>query len=180
MIVADGVGGRSGGAEASELLVQCVAGHFRDTTGEVSDLDCVSLLERIDRILWEDRLAGETTAVLAVVTPEAIVGASVGDSDAYLILPDREYALTHNRRKPYLGYGAAAAEPFNAELGDGVLLLASDGLWKYADLGRVLSIARTPSLSLEAMAAALIDAARLPNGALWDDVSVALCRRSHA
>ena len=214
MVVADGVGGRPGGAEAATLLVENVVNYFVHADYEVTDLALVQMLTEIDQALSSDENAGETTAVVAVVTEEGVVGAFVGDSDAYLFLPDGthpgsffgpprtgiirfagrppeaggggvsgvahpiavNYQLTQGRRKPYLGYGAAWPEPFNAELRDGTLLLASDGLWKYADLDRIADIVRSTE-PLDAVARRLVDAARLPNGTLQDDITVALCRR---
>jgi serine/threonine protein phosphatase PrpC len=176
MVVADGVGGRPGGAEAAALLVENVVDYFIGADYVLSDRALANLLSEIDQALSTDEIAGETTAIVAVVTDEEIVGAYAGDSDAYLILPGVEYKLTHGRRKPYLGYGSAWPEPFTAELRDGTLLLASDGLWKYADLDRICAIVRSPDLPLSEIAELLIEATRLPNGTLWDDISVALCR----
>jgi len=176
MVVADGVGGRPGGGEAATLLVENVVNYFVTADYDMDDLALTRLLTEMDQALADDENAGETTAVVAVVTDDGITGASVGDSDAYLILPTSEYKLTYGRRKPYLGYGAAYPEPFNAELRDGTLLLASDGLWKYADLDKICAIVRSPDLSLEEIARHLVDAARIPNGSLWDDVAIALCR----
>jgi len=177
MVVADGVGGRPGGGEAATLLVENAVNYFVTADYDIDDLALTRLLTEMDQALADDENAGETTAVVAVVTDDGITGAYVGDSDAYLILPTSEYKLTHGRRKPYLGYGAAYPEPFNAELRDGTLLLASDGLWKYADLDKICTIVRSPDLSLEEIARQLVDAARIPNGSLLDDIAIALCRR---
>lgn len=176
MVLADGVGGRPGGGEAATLLVENVVNYFVNADYDTSDLALTRLLAEMDQALADDENAGETTAVVAVVTDDGITGASVGDSDAYLILPGVEYKLTHGRRKPYLGYGAAYPEPFSAELQDGTLLIASDGLWKYADLDKICKIVRSTELSLEEIARNVVDAARIPNGTLWDDIGIALCR----
>jgi len=177
MVVADGVGGRPGGGEAATMLVENVVDYFVDADYDTSDLALTKLLTEIDQALADDETAGETTAVVAVVTAEGIVGASVGDSDAYLVLANDEFKLTHGARKPFLGYGAAWPHPLNAaELVDGTLILASDGLWKYADLDKICAIVRSKEKSLEEIAKALVDEARMPNGELPDDISIALCR----
>jgi hypothetical protein len=50
--------------------------------------------------------------------------------------------------------------------------LGSDGLFKYAQPERIRQLAT--SLSVEGAAVALIDAARLPSGALQDDIALIL------
>jgi serine/threonine protein phosphatase PrpC len=62
---------------------------------------------------------------------------------------------------------------FEAEL-RGTLLLASDGLFKYARRADIARIATGPDL--EVTAAELIENVRLRSGDLQDDVSVVLCR----
>ena len=56
------------------------------------------------------------------------------------------------------------------------MLVATDGLVKYAPAARICAAARDKSL--HAAAGKLVDLVRLKSGALPDDVGVALCRRA--
>jgi hypothetical protein len=62
--------------------------------------------------------------------------------------------------------------PFPAE---STLLVASDGLLRYANSNVIARIARGRSLA--AAANALLELVRLPSGHTQDDVAVVLCRR---
>ena len=75
-------------------------------------------------------LPGETTTVLLIVDGNRLYGASVGDSEAWMLGTANLRLTASQQRKPLLGSGAASPVPFSAVL-DGVLLLASDGLFKY-------------------------------------------------
>jgi len=177
LVVADGAGGSAGGSLAADMVIGHVRAYCATENPDLSEDSLTQLVLTIDNAVADDPLAGETTALLAVVTNESIVGISVGDSDGYLVFGDRDYPLTPRHSKPYLGHRAAAPESFVAEIQNGILLLGSDGLWKYASTDRVLSTVRT-RLPLYRMASALIDLVRLRNGGLQDDISIALCRRA--
>ncbi|MFW6189634.1 MAG: protein phosphatase 2C domain-containing protein [Planctomycetota bacterium] len=176
LVVADGAGGIAGGAEAAEAVV---AGIRRavESADDVLDADMwVGSLRQLDIELWEDPEAGETTAVVAAVGPGRIAGASAGDSGTLLVGPEDVAELTRNQpRRPFLGAGAARAEPFSAAEWRGRLLLATDGLLKYAGRASIAETARTGGL--QAAAEALVDLVRLGSGALQDDVAVVLCER---
>ena len=84
------------------------------------------------------------------------MGASVGDSGAWLIGRDGWEDLTEGQvRKPLLGSGVAEAVGFASAFG-GTLLVATDGLLKYAAASRLVSLARNGEL--ETVAAELVDA----------------------
>ena len=135
------------------------------------------LLRDVDRALAAQG-PGETTLVLAVVRAGEVFGASVGDSAAWLIEGDGHLDLTHAQaRKPLLGSGCAwpvgfgpGPFPLSARL-----LLASDGLVKYASPERLCVTAR--GIPAGRAAQSLIECVRLPAGHLPDDVSVILCER---
>lgn len=166
-VVADGAGGTGGGAEAAEAAIAAVG------TSAIGDAQgWVQSLGRVDR---EIKL-GETTAVVCSVIGDVIVGASVGDSGAWRIEGGAIDDLTDaQRRKPLLGSGRAVAVPFTARLGAGTLLLASDGLLKYASAERIAAC--VGGADLDAVARELVDLVRLRSGALPDDVAVLLARR---
>lgn len=168
LVVADGAGGSGGGAAAAEALVRAVL-----DAPTIGDGDgWVEVLRAVDRSL----VLGETTAVIVQLVGERIFGASVGDSGALVIDRRGEWQeLTGDqRRKPLLGSRRAVPVPFAARLGAGTLLLASDGLLKYADPARIAAVAGGDPLV--DVPRRLIDLVRLRSGALPDDVAVVLAR----
>ena len=166
LVVADGAGGRAGGAAAATAVVQAAHRLAAQQPGPVTSW--AVWLEQIDRALQD---VGETTAVVTLCAGGKIQGASVGDSGAWLIGAQECIELTAaQRRKPLLGSGSALAVNFGPIRISGRLLLASDGLLKYVPHLRIQQLVRT--LPLDAVPDALIDAARLPSGALHDDIAV--------
>jgi serine/threonine protein phosphatase PrpC len=165
--VADGAGGTGSGAAASSRLIE-----FATKRGAAST-DWFDALLAFDDELSARRSGGQTTGVVAFVHNDGrIVGASVGDSVAWLISPGGELTdLTeHQRRKPLLGSGEALPVVFDSNPCGGRLLLATDGLVNYAPVDRIRALAMQGSVA-EA-AAALVDCVRLPSGGLQDDVAV--------
>jgi serine/threonine protein phosphatase PrpC len=167
LVVADGAGGRSGGKEAAMMAVDIV----REGASRLSDPDACVALQHIQAI-FRDKVAGETTCVLAVVNGGAIYGASVGDSGAWLISETAWTDLTKlQSRKPFIGSGAAAPCPFEVKSEHtSSLLLATDGLLKYTSPERIIEVCRK-SDRVET-ARRLIELVRYPSGALPDDVTV--------
>lgn len=75
--------------------------------------------------------------------------------------------------KAAFGEGRAVPVGFAAEAISGVLIVATDGLWRFASRVRIAeAVLARP---LEVAAGALIDGARLRSGALQDDVALAIC-----
>lgn len=160
--LADGAGGTGNGAMAAETIVAAI-GSERTAT------QCCDLIEHLDAELG----GGQSTAVVLVVGTN-IVGASVGDSGAWLIRDDGVADLTHaQQRKPLVGDGCIAM-PFEAELA-GTLLVASDGLLRYAKRDDIVRLVREQGL---VAARALVELVRLPTGELQDDVSLVLVSAS--
>jgi len=179
IVVADGAGGSAGATDASTLLVDFARSHINENGFPETDLDCCALLHRADLAIRDDGQAGETTGVVVAVIPDALFGASVGDSGAWLILAQETYDLTGAQsRKPLLGTGESMPEPFNAELDGGVLIVATDGLWNYVNQDILCVLVRTPGASSTEIAAQLVASVRLSIGSLQDDVCVVVCRRS--
>lgn len=174
--LADGAGGMSGAGPAADLWMS-TARQFARSLGRMPDeaawCDC---LREADVKIYADCDAGDTTAVVATVTAEAILGASVGDSCAWLFEDGGRRELTERQKvRPFLGTGGAVPTPFVARGWSGTLLLATDGLWRY---GKMDGIARAAAQSVPpAACAALVDLVRLKSGALQDDVGVVVCRR---
>src|SRR4051812_23775178 len=77
--VADGAGGTGRGAEAATFLVHKVSERSHGT------FEAVELLRACDMHLAHGGSGGETTAVVAIVGQNGIIGASVGDSGAWIV-----------------------------------------------------------------------------------------------
>jgi serine/threonine protein phosphatase PrpC len=173
VLVADGAGGTGRGREAAEHVASVVETALQrarlDTPGT-----CATALREADRSLHRRGRAAETTAVLVVVDGDDLWGAAVGDSGAWLVREDGWTDLTEDQqRKPLLGSGDAVVVPFSARL-VGTLLVATDGLLSYAAPSLLVRLARSPDP--QAAATCLVNAVRLPTGALQDDVGLALIR----
>ena len=132
-----------------------------------------SFLRKIDLELLAENTGGESTAVIGIVRSGMVTGASVGDSEAWLFNTEYELAITeHQNLKPLLGSGGAIPIGFGPIPLDKHLLVASDGLFKYAELGKL----RT-KLNSATVAAELAKLSALPNGTYQDDVSVILIEK---
>jgi serine/threonine protein phosphatase PrpC len=171
--VADGAGGTVSGAAAAERLVALVAQRVL----EAASTDWFEILCSFDDDLSSRGSGGQTTAVVAYVDSSRVVGASVGDSCALLIsAAGKTIDLTaRQRRRPLLGSGEVLPVQFEAELNGGRLLLASDGLVKYATAGQICALVHHGTVA-EA-ADVLASCVRLPSGALQDDVAVVVVSR---
>lgn len=173
VVVADGAGGAMGGARAAETVLRMV----RDEVGPAfpfADLGAwCGLFVRLDEAIESDPEAGECTAVVAAVTRDRIVGASVGDSQAWHLTRAGTVDLTaRQRRRPLLGSGGAVPVPFRERSRVGLVLVATDGLFKYAKGKAIRETLREDDLA--GSAGRLVELVRLPSGTLCDDVSVVL------
>ncbi|MDP1827528.1 MAG: protein phosphatase 2C domain-containing protein [Archangium sp.] len=174
-VVADGAGGTGGGGEAASTVLARV----RTAVEEGRELNARGLRQLLLEIGVELEAAGagQTTAVVIVAVPGSLVGVSVGDSGAWLIEPTGWRELTSGQpRKPLLGSGLAEPLTFTTDARFGAVLLATDGVLKYAAGDTLRDVVRREGVSVEACCEALIDAARLPNGKLQDDAGVVLLR----
>ncbi len=151
LVVADGAGGVAGGAEAAQAVVDAL--HALDATREH---DWVQVLRTLDAHLSSATGMGETTAVVAFLKDDEIVGASVGDSGGWMLMGTWLDLLENQRRKPLLGTGEAVPVAFGPfPMGERVLL-GSDGLFKYVEAERIGRLAS--NTSLESAASELIAA----------------------
>lgn len=174
LVLADGAGGISGGAEAADAVVLAATERARQSGPPPDAAAWVRLLADIDTRL-ADRAGGETTAVVISIDLRTIAGASVGDSGALWITDAGTWDLTERQhRRPRLGSGVAVPYPFGAPFAPGTLVLASDGLLAYVAREAIVAAARNGS-AVDA-ARRLADLPRLRSGARPDDVSVCVCR----
>ncbi|MBA3539860.1 MAG: SpoIIE family protein phosphatase [Deltaproteobacteria bacterium] len=167
--LADGAGGTGNGDVAAQAVIDAVAAAPTSTAW-------AALLAELDR--EPARLGcGQTTAVIVAVTASGLVVTSVGDSGAWIVRGTTLEDLTADQsRKPLVGSGCAPFTVHAGPLAGGTLLVASDGLLKYAK-PRDIALALAGD-DLAVVARALVDLVRLPSGALQDDVALVLCREA--
>jgi PPM family protein phosphatase len=168
LVVADGAGGMSQGDQAAEAVIREVKTAYPRTSSREA---WASLLAQIDGRIG----AGESTAVVVDVSLSGICGASVGDSQAWLI-KDGEIAIftAQQNRKPLLGSGRSSPVGFSASALDGILLVATDGFCNYVkrpDVIKTVSQSKFAELPRK-----LLEMVRPKSGPLWDDVGIAVCR----
>lgn len=167
--LADGAGGISGAVEAAEAWIKLVSENLASLN---SPADCHSLLLRADQEIANDPVAGETTALVLAIDHEQIFGASAGDSEVYLFNESRAHNLTRGQhRKPFMGSGAADPVPLRFASPRGVLIAATDGLWKYTSLDRIQAELKNPEP--EMLPDRLANLVRLRSGSLQDDIAIA-------
>jgi len=174
LVVADGAGGRSGGAEAAEFVTRRIKQTLQ--SANLSPKGLSEFLKSVDQQMVMAGNVGETTCVIAVLSENGVIGASVGDSGAWCISPSGVDNLTCNQsRKPFLGMGGATPFSFARASLNGTLLVASDGLLKYTSAERIAAV--TLANDVEKSAENLVGLVRYSSGALPDDISILLARQ---
>jgi len=134
-------------------------------------------LTSLDQEMVAHGTYGETTCVVVVVSDNGIVGTSVGDSGALIFSETGAENLTANQvRKPLLGSGLAIPVNFTRSALDGTLLVASDGLLKYTSQEKIT--ATILASDFESVANKLVGLVRYQSGALPDDISILLARKT--
>lgn len=170
LLLADGAGGTSGGAQAAELFISRMSEVAR-VCRDVREL--IAAFRSLDTELEVHPEAGETTGIVVVVSDSELTGASVGDSEAWFLAEQSVVKLTlEQERKPLLGSGRSAPTVFAVPRTLGLLLLASDGLFKYTSEQKILSTVRQGAS--EATLKQCVDLVRLRSGNLQDDLAIAL------
>jgi serine/threonine protein phosphatase PrpC len=89
IVVADGMGGMSGGAEASGIVVQTMLQYFMDTEScDKPELDMLNMLyaanDNVNRYM-EEHEKGGSTVVAVIIRDGNLYWVSVGDSRIYLL-----------------------------------------------------------------------------------------------
>jgi PPM family protein phosphatase len=170
VVVADGAGGTGGGAAAAAMACSMAAQRFR-AQGAGTAEDWARCLYEVDRALVQT--GGQCTAVVVEISEGRVFGASVGDSGAWMLNGKPVIDLTENQhRKPLLGSDEAMPMGFGPIECSGRLLIATDGLFKYATESEIAT--RAMGGSVNEAVARLIAGVRLRSGALQDDVGIVL------
>lgn len=179
-VVADGAGGTSGGAAAAAAVVALI-GDALDSGRALGRPETWHQLLIEAGTQLEDFGLGQSTAVVLATNGSSVVGASAGDSEAWLVRGEALVDLTRNQDKqPLLGGGPIDPAAFAEDLWPGdAVLLATDGLVKYAPAERLCAAVRRRQ-PLEACGEQLLGLVRLPKGGLQDDVGLVLLRSSRA
>lgn len=168
--LADGAGGVRGGAAASDALIDAVRCRLAEATFDAYDLRAwAEVFVRTDLGLARE-MAGETTAVVAVIGPEGLMGVSVGDSEAWVLGRGGIDRLTEKQDRKRLGSGRSRATLFHRRLLHGMLVIGTDGLFKNAHPERI-ALASTEAHA-GAAAEKLVGLPRPPSGRYPDDVAV--------
>jgi serine/threonine protein phosphatase PrpC len=154
ILVADGATGIGEGWKASGRMADAFLSRIWDAPAADGIAD---LLREADRSIFaEHRGDADTTAIALVVSEGRVVGASAGDSQAYLVEDGSWVELTFTQsRKPRIGNGARPLG-FEAHLTPrSRLLVASDGLWQQAafrEIQAAFEAARSGSGAASALA----------------------------
>jgi PPM family protein phosphatase len=173
--VADGAGGISGSERAAGSIVQGLESWVERGLPLDQEPTWTAFLRETDATIHRAGNWGETTAVVLAVTGKWICGASVGDSEAWMVTADDFVSLTRGQvRKPFLGCGAARIVPFRRRHAGGTLIVGTDGLFKYAPAWKICETAREEMPDLAAQA--ILELVRLPGGRLQDDVGFVVAR----
>jgi serine/threonine protein phosphatase PrpC len=165
--LADGAGGSSGGKEASKFIT--LASNLIKLEKLNTPEDFEMHLRQIDSELSDNYLLGESTAIVGKIQYGVVTGASVGDSECWLFNKEFDYQLTNmSINKPLLGSSEAQPIGFGPFDLDGVLLIGTDGLFKYAPHEKIKlkagsSVSRAKDYSI---------LAQLKSGAYSDDIAV--------
>jgi len=174
VVLADGVGGIHGGVTASRALVAAVKSAMSDAAHRLGDVRYWGDLFRTTDATLTKSMAGQTTGVVVALNAGKLIGVSAGDSEAWVVEANRVENLTVGQNlKGRIGSGHVAPTGFE-RLGflDGVLVVASDGLFKHAAANVIARIIRGSPIGVAAEH--LIELVRLPSGKFPDDVTAVL------
>ena len=121
----------------------------------------------------------ETTGLVVVLGARGLVGISTGDSEAWVVTSSIVDNLTVGQHtKHRLGSRSATVTTFQRSLLAGVLVIATDGLFKFAAPEVIARIVRDNAI--RAAALGLVELVRLRSGKHADDVAVVLVQQAEA
>ncbi len=115
--------------------------------------------------------------MVIAVSEQGLVGASSGDSGAWMVGADASIDDLTAGQHPKLRLGSGKARPvsFSRPKLQGTLLVATDGLFNYARPQRIAELVLGDDLDLAVKE--LVQLVRLPAGGLQDDVGAVLLRQ---
>ncbi|MBY0230242.1 MAG: serine/threonine-protein phosphatase [Gemmataceae bacterium] len=170
--LADGQGGRAGGARASS--VACRSALAITAAWPIFQVrqwsSWIAAIKEVDKAVSEDRETGLTTLVGLSIESGFLLGASVGDSAVFCVDgPGETRELTCNQPKnPPVGSGGCSPMHFHTHLvPPWTVLVMSDGVWKYAGWDRIREAMK--ALRGQALIDALQDAARMKGSRTFQD-----------
>jgi serine/threonine protein phosphatase PrpC len=175
VIIADGAGGTPGGGSASDALVAAVSSELQRGGDSFDTRRWEKVFHETDAKL-ATHFYGETTGVLVVLGARGLVGVSAGDSEAWAVGATSIDDLTVHQRSARVGSGRIVAVTFERQALDGVLVVGSDGLFKYARPEAVAAIVRVDPPAEAARR--LSELVRLSSGRLQDDLAVVVAGRA--
>ena len=142
--LADGADSREAAQTAAARTVNELARCFRNGALPEDPRGWVMLLEGIDHAVLGDPDAGETSALVMLVQQGVVVGASVGDSLAYVVRPAARARLlsTGERKGPRIGTGLAAPLGFGPAELDGKLITRRAARFDARELPSAIAVGR--------------------------------------
>ena len=168
IVVADGAGGTGAGDLAAESVIGEIESNYATIH---SANDWADLLRQTDMQIS----VGESTVVVVDVRPYGIAGASVGDSQAWIIRDGEIADLTKNQiRKPLVGSGMCQPVAFKHQPLAGLLIVATDGLFDYAKRDQIIRL--VGQSEFYEIPRKFIELVQLPSGEMWDDVGIVIGR----
>ena len=179
--LADGQGGRAGGARAAQLACRmCIetASSHQPAMLAMRPEVWQAILQRADAAVAADAEAGFTTLIAFSIQKDAVCGASNGDSGLFARGAGRTGALLteHQHKDPPIGCGGSQPVGFSTQLTPPWTVLAlSDGVWKYVGWDRVVKAGE--QLTGKTLIDSLRQQAGLPgSGCLQDDFTIVVCQ----
>ncbi len=175
--LADGQGGRAGGAKAARVAVG-TALDLLESAPDPFGADTLRLAISVaDEAVEADEEAGFSTLIVVVGEKSKVAGASAGDS-LVLHITDQECTepTERQRKNPPVGSGGCVGTPFQCAPRAGEqLLLMSDGVFRWVGIEAIAATCRDAA-DAEVLPRLLSLHKRSENGDLPDDWSAILLR----
>lgn len=174
-VVADGVGGQAGGERAAEMVLEEIRAKAPDMGNIMDEAAWNQFILDLDKKIFETEGAGQTTCIIIAATKERFIGVSCGDSGVWQVSESEVTDLVESSEKElFLGCGESRPHAFSGDF-SGTLLAASDGLFKFADMDKILSVVRSepPKLAASKLFQLVLGNSK---GILRDDVAITVLR----